>query len=65
MEVFDRLMPGPNQLDDLREDVTVTRERPAAGAPRASAPNTAFATTSASASSTVEAWLRGRGAVPL
>src|SRR5690606_29508609 len=26
MQVFDRLMPGPNQLDKLREDVNVTRE---------------------------------------
>ena len=25
MEVFDRLMPGPNQLSKLREDVTITR----------------------------------------
>src|ERR1700754_986071 len=25
MEVFDRLMPQPNQLDRLREDVSVTR----------------------------------------
>ena len=28
MEVFDRLMPGPNQLGVLRDDVDVTRGRP-------------------------------------
>ena len=65
MEVFDRLMPQPNQLDKLREDVDVGRDRPAARCMRARAPRPASARTSASACSIIEAWLRGRGAVPI
>jgi malate synthase A len=64
MEVFDRLMPGPNQLDKLREDITVTREdmlrvhegeRTEAGLRENIRVGIQY----------IEAWLRGRGAVPL
>ncbi|MDE2488598.1 MAG: malate synthase A [Alphaproteobacteria bacterium] len=64
MEVFDRLMPQPNQLGKLREDVTVTREdmlrvhdgqRTEAGLRENIRVGVQY----------IEAWLRGRGAVPL
>jgi malate synthase len=63
-EVFDRLMPGPNQLAKLREDVAVTREemlkvhpgtRTEAGLRENIRVGVQY----------IEAWLRGRGAVPL
>ena len=64
MEVFDRLMPGPNQLGKLREDVTISREqmlkvhegeRTEAGLRENIRVGVQY----------IEAWLRGRGAVPL
>jgi malate synthase len=64
MEVFDRLMPGPNQLGKLREDVTVSRadllqvhqgERTEHGLRENIRVGVQY----------IEAWLRGRGAVPL
>jgi malate synthase len=64
MEVFDRLMPGPNQLGKLREDVNVTREdllrvhegeRTEHGLRENIRVGVQY----------IEAWLRGRGAVPL
>jgi len=63
-EVFDRLMPGPNQLAVARDDVTVTREdmlkvhdgaRTEAGLRENIRVGVQY----------IEAWLRGRGAVPL
>ena len=60
-EVFDRLMPGPNQLDVTREDVHVTREellavhdgvRTEAGLRENIRVGVQY----------IEAWLRGRGA---
>jgi len=63
-EVFDRLMPTANQLDRLREDVTVTREdmlrvhegaRTEAGLRENIRVGVQY----------VAAWLGGRGAVPL
>ncbi len=63
-EVFDRLMPGPNQLDRLREDVTTTRDdllqvhagtRSEAGLRENIRVGIQY----------IEAWLRGKGAVPL
>ncbi|MBX6427024.1 MAG: malate synthase A [Variibacter sp.] len=63
-EVFDRLMPQPNQLDRLREDVHVTRDdllrihegtRTEAG----------FRHNIRVGVQYLEAWLRGRGAVPI
>ncbi len=64
MEVFDRVMPGPNQLSRLREDVTISRaemlkvhdgERTEAGLRENIRVGVQY----------IEAWLRGRGAVPL
>ena len=64
MEVFDRLMPTPNQLGKLREDVAVSREemlkihdgaRTEAGLREDIRVGVQY----------IEAWLRGRGAVPL
>lgn len=64
MEVFDRLMPGPNQLDRKREDVNVGRAdllavhegtRTEAGLRENIRVGVQY----------MEAWLRGRGAVPI
>jgi len=64
MEVFDRVMSGPNQLGKLREDVTITRaqmlkvhdgERTEQGLRENIRVGVQY----------IEAWLRGRGAVPL
>jgi malate synthase len=64
MEVFDRLMPSANQLDRLRQDVSVSREdllaihqgvRTEAGLRENIRVGVQY----------IEAWLRGRGAVPL
>jgi malate synthase len=64
MEVFDRLMPGPNQLSRSRDDVRVTAadlvqvhegERTEAGLRENIRVGVQY----------IEAWLRGRGAVPL
>ncbi|HLH47813.1 MAG TPA: malate synthase A [Roseiarcus sp.] len=63
-EVFDRVMPQPNQLNRKREDVTVSREdllrvhdgqRTEAGLRENIRVGVQY----------IEAWLRGRGAVPL
>ena len=64
MEVFDRMMPGPNQLDKLREDVHVTAadlvemhkgKRTEDGLGENIRVGVQY----------IEAWLRGRGAVPI
>jgi malate synthase len=64
MEVFDRLMPGPNQLGKLREDVVINRAemlkvhdgaRTELGLRENIRVGVQY----------IEAWLRGRGAVPL
>ena len=64
MEVFDRLMPQPNQLDKLREDVDVGQKdllevhegtRTEEGLRQNIRVGVQY----------IEAWLRGRGAVPL
>jgi len=64
MQVFDRLMPAPNQLGKLRQDVQVTAadllqmhegERTEAGLRENIRVGVQY----------IEAWLRGRGAVPL
>ena len=53
-EIFDAHMPGPNQLDQQREDVDVTRRTTCSTSRRGRAPRPACATTSASACSTSE-----------
>ena len=64
MEVFDRVMPGPNQLDKKREDVAVGQaellevhegEKTEEGVRDCIRVGVQY----------IEAWLRGRGAVPL
>ncbi len=64
MEVFDRVMPDPNQLWKLREDIVVTREdllrvhegqRTEHGLRENIRVGVQY----------IEAWLRGKGAVPL
>jgi malate synthase len=64
MEVFDRLMPSQNQLNKLREDVDIIRDdmiqvhpgkRTEAGLRENIRVGVQY----------IEAWLRGRGAVPL
>jgi len=64
MEVFDRLMPEANQLGKLREDVEVTREdmlrvHEGQRTERGLRENIRVGV------QYIEAWLRGRGAVPL
>lgn len=64
LEVFDRLMPTPNQLDKQRNDVSVTAEdllQPTIG------PITekGLRTNISVAIQYMAAWLNGRGAVPL
>ena len=63
MEVFDRLMPGPNQLSKMpegtasAEDLTTPSEGPKSAAGLAMNVNVAIGY--------IAAWLRGQGAVPL
>ena len=64
MEVFNRLMPGPNQLDVLREDVVTTQAdllRMHAGARTEAGLRENIRV----GIQYIEAWLRGKGAVPL
>ena len=65
MEVFDRLMPTPNQLHRKREDVQVTRRGPARGPARARSPRRACAATSTCRIQYMAAWLGGNGCVPI
>ena len=63
-EVFDRLMRGPNQLKRLRDDIKVSREEMlrvhgGARSERGLRENIRVGV------QYIEAWLRGRGAVPL
>ncbi len=64
MAVFDRLMPGPNQLSRLREDVDTARDdllRVHAG----TRTEQGLRENIRVGIQYIEAWLRGRGAVPL
>ncbi len=64
MEVFDRLMPTPNQLSRLREDVDVARAdllEPHQG----TRTEAGFRENIRVGVQYMEAWLRGRGAVPI
>ena len=63
-EVFDRMMPEPNQLDKLREDVRVPRDdllkiHEGTRTEEGFRPNIRVGV------QYIEAWLRGRGAVPI
>ena len=64
MEVFDRLMPGPNQLSVARDDVDVTPSDLVElhRGPRTEA---CLRENIRIGVQYIEAWLRGRGAVPI
>src|SRR5690606_34303164 len=64
MEVFDRLMPQPNQLDRLREDVNVGRAE-MLQVHEGARTEAGLRENIRVALQYIEAWLRGRGAVPL
>jgi malate synthase len=64
MEVFDRLMPQPNQLDKKREDVNVGRAD-LLEVHEGSRTEAGFRENIRVGVQYLEAWLRGRGAVPI
>ncbi|WKW50425.1 malate synthase A [Rhodomicrobium lacus] len=64
MEVFNRLMPTPNQLHVSRENVVVTREQ-MLGVHEGSRTEAGLRENIRVGVQYIEAWLRGRGAVPL
>jgi malate synthase len=63
-EVFDRLMPQPNQLDNRREDVHVSRDD-LLQIHHGSKTEAGFRLNIRVGVQYIEAWLRGRGAVPI
>jgi len=63
-QVFDRLMPAPNQLDRLREDVHVTRDM-LLEIHQGTKTEAGFRENIRVGVQYIEAWLRGRGAVPI
>jgi malate synthase len=64
MEVFDRLMPQANQLDKLREDVNVTA-KDLLEVHQGTRTEEGFRENIRVGVQYLEAWLRGRGAVPI
>ncbi len=64
LEVFDRLMPGKNQLAKLREDVAVTRDD-LLQVHEGTRTEATFRENIRVGVQYIEAWLRGRGAVPI
>jgi malate synthase len=64
MEAFDRLMPGSNQLDKLREDVTIS-QKDLLEVHEGTRTEAAFRENIRIGVQYLEAWLRGRGAVPI
>ncbi len=63
-EVFDRLMPSENQLDNLRSDVNVTRDM-LLQLHEGTKTEEGFRLNIRVGVQYIEAWLRGRGAVPI
>jgi malate synthase len=63
-QVFDRLMPKPNQLAKLREDVNVTRDT-LLEIHEGTKTEAGFRENIRVGVQYIEAWLRGRGAVPI
>jgi malate synthase len=63
-EMFDRLMPKPNQLDKLREDVDVGRDM-LLEIHEGTKTEAGFRENIRVGVQYIEAWLRGRGAVPI
>ncbi|PLX36367.1 MAG: malate synthase A [Hyphomicrobiales bacterium] len=64
MEVFDREMPGPNQLDKLREDVSIGQKE-LLEVHQGTKTEGGLRENIRVGVQYIEAWLRGRGAVPL
>jgi malate synthase len=64
MEVFDRLMPGPNQVARKREDIRVGRDD-MLSVHEGGRSETGLRENIRVGVQYIEAWLRGRGAVPL
>ncbi|MBN9021718.1 MAG: malate synthase A, partial [Rhizobiales bacterium] len=64
MEVFDRLMPQPNQLSKLREDVSMTA-KDLLEVHEGTRSEAGFRENIRVGVQYIEAWLRGRGAVPI
>ena len=64
-EVFDRLMPEPNQLGRVREGRARAARRPARRSTRARKTEAGFRENIRVGVQYIEAWLRGRGAVPI
>ena len=64
LEVFDRLMPGPNQIDRKVEDFTVTAQD-LLEVPKGAITEAGLRQNIAVGLGYVEAWLRGIGCVPL
>lgn len=64
MEVFDRVMPAPNQLGRLRDDVTIT-EADLLAVHEGDKTEEGLRDCIRVGVQYIEAWLRGRGAVPL
>jgi malate synthase len=62
--VFDRMMPQPNQLDRMREDVSVTRDD-LLRIHEGTKTEGGFRLNIRVGIHYIEAWLRGRGAVPI
>ena len=65
LEIFDRLMPAPNQLAAHARGRAGRRSRSARSARRARSPKRAFATTSTVGIQYLAAWLGGNGCVPI
>jgi malate synthase len=63
-EIFDAHMPGPNQIDDLREDVKVTAED-LLRVPEGTCTEEGLRHDVRVGIQYLEAWLRGNGCVPL
>ncbi|MDI3318002.1 MAG: malate synthase A [Bacillota bacterium] len=63
-EVFDRRMPGPNQIDRKREDVRVTAEE-LLRVPEGTITEAGVRNNLSVAVQYIAAWLGGRGAVPI
>ena len=64
MEVFNRLMPQPNQLDKAREDVNIT-QKDLLEVHEGTRSEEGFRENIRVGVQYLEAWLRGRGAVPI
>jgi malate synthase len=64
MEIFDKYMPTPNQIDRKREDVTVTAEQ-LVEVPEGSITEGGLRTNINVGIQYIESWLRGNGAAPI